>query len=110
MKIDEFLLQEMVREIVREVDPTRILLFGSRSTNTHRADSDIDLLIVEETPFGPHHSRRAEATRLWKVLSRFRVAKDILVFSEEEFTRLGEVFDHVVWHALREGKRLYERL
>ncbi|MBF0132399.1 MAG: nucleotidyltransferase domain-containing protein [Magnetococcales bacterium] len=104
------MMQEMVQIIVREVDPVRIVLFGSRATNTARPDSDIDLLVIEETPFGPTRSRRAEAVRLWSVLARFRVPKDILVFTEEEVCHLKEVFDHVVYHAMKEGRMLYERV
>lgn len=104
------MMKEMVQIIVREVNPVRIVLFGSRATNTARPDSDIDLLVIEETPFGPTRSRRAEAVRLWSVLARFRVPKDILVFTKEEVCHLQEVFDHVVYHAMKEGRMLYERV
>lgn len=103
------MMQEMVQIIVREVDPVCIELFGSRATNTAHPDSDIDLLIIEEVPFGPTRSRRAEAVRLWSLLARFRVPKGILVFTEEEVATLRGVFDHVVYHAMKEGRMLYER-
>ncbi|MBF0460398.1 MAG: nucleotidyltransferase domain-containing protein [Magnetococcales bacterium] len=107
--VTDGMLQEMVQTIVREVDPVRIVLFGSRATNTPRADSDVDLLVIEKTAFGPTRSRRAEAVKLWSALARFRVPKDILVFTEEEVRHLQDVFDHVVYHAMKEGRMLYER-
>ncbi|MBF0125351.1 MAG: nucleotidyltransferase domain-containing protein [Magnetococcales bacterium] len=103
------MLREMVTVIVREVDPVCVVLFGSRATNNARADSDVDLLVVEEAPFGPTRSRRSEAVKLWSALARFRVPKDILVFTEEEVRRMTKVFDHVIYHAMRAGKMLYER-
>ncbi|MBF0583009.1 MAG: nucleotidyltransferase domain-containing protein [Magnetococcales bacterium] len=107
--VTDGMVQEMVQTIVREVDPVRIVLFGSRATNTARPDSDVDLLVIEESPFGPTRSRRAEAVKIWSVLARFRVPKDILVFTEEEVRHLQGVFDHVVYHAMKEGKLIYER-
>ena len=50
--VSEEMLREMVQVIIREVDPLRIVLFGSRAANTARPESDIDLLVIEETPFG----------------------------------------------------------
>ncbi|HIJ83336.1 MAG TPA: nucleotidyltransferase domain-containing protein [Magnetococcales bacterium] len=108
--VTDSMLQEMVRTIVREVDPTRIILFGSRAMNINRLDSDIDLLVIEAGHFGPTRSRRAEAVKLWSALARFRVPKDILVFTEEEVQHLKDVFDHVVYHAMKNGRMLYERV
>ncbi len=102
-------LQEMVQTIVQAVDPMRIVLFGSHAMQTARSDSDIDLLVIEEAPFGSARSRRAEAVKLWSALARFRVPKDILVFTEEEVRHLEGVFDHVVYHAMKEGRTIYER-
>lgn len=108
-EMTDSIIQEMVQTIVQEVDPVRIVLFGSRAMNTALPDSDIDLLVIEDTPFGPTRSRRAEAVKLWSSLARFRVAKDILVFTEEEVRHLKDVFDHVVYHAIKEGRMIYER-
>lgn len=44
--VSDEILAEMVQTIVREVDPERIYLFGSRARRNERADSDVDLLIV----------------------------------------------------------------
>ena len=69
----------------------------------------IFLLVVEDEPFGPGHNRVDEAGRLWQALSRFFVPKDILVYSREEVSRWAGSRNHVIAHALREGKVLYER-
>ncbi len=40
--VSDEILAEMVQTIVREVDPERIYLFGSRARGNERADSDVD--------------------------------------------------------------------
>src|SRR5262245_15424067 len=50
--VTEQILDEMVRAIVREIDPEQVYLFGSRARGDARADSDVDLLIVDHKPFG----------------------------------------------------------
>jgi predicted nucleotidyltransferase len=45
----EATLQEIVRRLVDEYAPRRIVLFGSYATGHPDPDSDLDLLIVKET-------------------------------------------------------------
>ncbi|NPV51910.1 MAG: nucleotidyltransferase domain-containing protein [Firmicutes bacterium] len=84
--------------------------FGSHATGKARPDSDVDLLVVERTPFSPGRDRRKEMTRLWRALIRFPIAKDILVYSPEEVERWRNARNHIIARALREGKFLYGRL
>jgi predicted nucleotidyltransferase len=105
----EELIQEMTRKIVEAVEPQMVVLFGSRARGTARADSDFDFLVVEDGPFGPERSRRAEMVKLWRLLRDFRVAKDFLVYTPAEVERWKGAPNHVVAHALREGRVLYER-
>ena len=102
-------LGEMVEAVVKEVDPERVYLFGSHARGEGKERSDVDLLVVERDPFGPTRIRRAEMVRPWQTLARFRVAKDILVFSVDEVEQWGSGRNHVIAHALREGRLLYER-
>ena len=108
-RVDDALLERMVQVIVDEVDPEQVILFGSRARGDARTDSDVDLVVVEASPFGPDRNRRAEAARLWRALSGFRVPKDILVFSRNEVDYWRDSLNHVLSRALREGKVLYER-
>jgi predicted nucleotidyltransferase len=107
--VTEDILSDMVRAIVREVDPERIYLFGSRARGEVRQDPDVDLLIVESVPFSPDHSRWQEIKRVRRALSPFRIAKDILVYSTDEVAKWQYTVNHIIARALREGKLLYER-
>lgn len=101
------LLQEMVDTIVREADPEKIILFGSHARGDARMDSDVDLLIVEREPFGLERSRRKEAARLYLALRKLPVAKDLLLYSKDEFDRFKHVSHHIIGRAQREGKVLH---
>ena len=102
-------LTDMVEVIVRETNPKKIILFGSRARGTAGPNSDLDLMIVEEGPFGPNRSRRKELTKLWKILCRFPISQDILIYTPEEIKRWQHSKNHVIARAMREGKVLYER-
>jgi len=105
----EQLVRQMVQAIVEEVGPHRIYLFGSLAMGKRKADSDVDLLIVEDRTFGPDRNRWSELKRIRRILRRFRIPKDILVYSRDEFERWEDSVNHVVAHAVKEGKLLYER-
>jgi len=105
--VTEEVLEQMVRAIVREVDPEAIYLFGSYARGQAGPDSDVDLLIIEREPFGPGHSRWDEITRLWQTIIPFRVPVDLLVYSRDEVARYSQWKNHVVATVLRDGRRLY---
>lgn len=107
--VPEDLLQEMTAVIVEAVSPARIILFGSRARGQSEAGSDVDLMVVKDRPFGASDSRREEMARLLRLLARFPVPQDILMFTPEEVERWRHAKNHVVARALREGKPLYER-
>lgn len=109
MPLTQTTIEDMVETIVREVDPEQIILFGSHARGDATDDSDIDLLIVEREPFGPGRSRYDELKRIRRILSSFRGAKDILVYSEEEIDRWRGSLNHIISVCLREGQVLYGR-
>lgn len=102
-------LDRMVRAIVAEVDPERVILFGSRARGDAGAESDVDLVVVEAEPFGPGRSRHDELVRLYHALADFRVAADVLVYSNADVAYWRDSLNHVLARALREGRMLYER-
>lgn len=103
------IVQAMVDIIVREANPEAIILFGSRARGDAGPDSDVDLLVVEAEPFSPQRSRRAETTRLYRLLRDMPLAKDLLLYSKAEFEFWKTSLNHVVGRAHREGRVLHER-
>lgn len=107
--VTEELLNRMVQIIVDEVDPEKVLLFGSHARGDATRDSDVDLAVIESEPFDAQRSRRQEAARLYRALAGLRVPKDILVYSSEDVDYWKDSLNHVLARALREGRVLYER-
>ncbi len=106
---DEKPILDMVNAIVREMNPEKIIVFGSRAKGTAQPDSDVDLLIVENGSEERKRSRRKEMTHLWKLLVHFPISQDILIYSPQEIDQWKNTKNHVISRALREGKVIYER-
>ena len=107
--VTDAVIAEMVETLVKEADPEQVILFGSRGRGDARADSDVDLIVVEAEPFGPGRDRVKEMARLYKALAGFLVPADILVYSREDVEYWRDSLNHVLARALREGKVVYER-
>lgn len=99
------LLDEVVRRIVEAGNPEKIVLFGSRARGDFREDSDIDLLVVEESDL-PRFKRSPKY--LVATVGLFP-AKDIVVWTPAEVARWANVPNSFAATTLREGKILYER-
>jgi predicted nucleotidyltransferase len=103
--VDQKLLAEVVRRICAIGNPQRIVLFGSRGRGDARPDSDIDLLIIEESDL-PRYKRSA---RYRRALTGLFPAKDIVVWTPDEVRAWSAVKNAFVSVALREGRVLHER-
>jgi len=99
------LLQEGVRRILTAGEPLKVVLFGSHARSDSRPESDLDLLVIEESD-EPRH-RRAGKYRM-ALLGLFP-AKDIVVWTPEEVEAWRNVPNAFITTILAEGKALYER-
>jgi len=97
------ILDELVRRILRVVQPKRLILFGSAARGEINSKSDLDILVV--MPDGIH--RRRTAQTIYRSLTGLGVAKDILVVTETDVKKYGGNTSLALYPALREGKELY---
>ena len=79
--VDEATVQEMVRRILAVAQPRRIILFGSAATGRMTPDSDVDLLVLEDSP----GNTREESVRLRESLCGMGVPFDVVVMSTDRF-------------------------
>ena len=107
-RVSHATLKRMVDRIVKTVSPIQVILFGSYASGDTNAHSDVDFLVVEDKPFGPGHSRRKEAAKIWQNLMPFEVSKDILVYSRKEVEKYRKNPLHVVHRAFKTGRIMYE--
>jgi predicted nucleotidyltransferase len=98
------LVKQAVDVIVAAADPKRIILFGSRARGEAAADSDYDLLVIEDKPV----ERFAEMVRLNRLLRPVGLPIDLLVVSEEKFQYWRDTPGNVYYEAASEGRVLYE--
>ncbi len=98
-------IQRMVERIAKRFHPERVILFGSHSRGQGGPDSDVDLLVVMQFS----GSKREKQLEIRLALRDFRVPKDIIVTTPEEFAWRKEIPGTIERPAVREGKVLYAR-
>lgn len=99
------LVDEVVQRMLAAGAPLKVLLFGSRARGDGRADSDLDLLIIEESDL-PRYKR---AVRYFRALVGLFPAKDIVVWTPSEVEAWAGVPNAFITTILREGKTIYAR-
>ena len=109
IEINKQILTEITTAIVQEINTDQIILFGSHDRGDSKIGSDLDLLIVEGEPFGHGRNRRREIAHVRKALAKFRIPKDILIYSKAEVMNWHNSINHIIAHCLQEGRVLYER-
>jgi predicted nucleotidyltransferase len=102
--LSEKAFRQAIRRIRQVAQPSKIILFGSYARGEATEDSDLDLMII--LPGKP--DKMAEIIRLRRAIGALGVGVDVLVFSEEEARRRGQVPGTVIYWANKEGKVLYE--
>lgn len=103
------LLEEAVARIVRETDPERVILFGSRARGDGGPEADVDFLVVASEETIRRRGRRHLLTRCWAAMGHLPASFDFLLYSPDEVARWQKSLNHVIARALREGLVLYER-
>jgi uncharacterized protein len=98
-------IRRMVRRIVSQFRPERIILFGSHARGDAGPDSDVDLLVVMPV----EGSRREKAVEIGVALHGIRLPKDIIVTTPEAYESRKEIVGTIERPAAREGKVLYAR-
>jgi len=98
------LLDEIIKRLAESIHPERIYLFGSHATGNADQDSDIDLLIVIPDTSQPCHDLALKGrASLWGL----EIPVDLIVCTESQFKRYGNVKNTVMNEALYQGRLVY---
>jgi len=95
----------MVDKLAREYRPERVVLFGSYAYGTPDEESDIDLLIIKNTPEA-FIDRWATVRRILSDPKR-RTPLETLILTPEEVSQRLEIGDQFIMEILEKGKVLY---
>ena len=103
--VTEEVLQAIVHRLVTGLHPRKIILFGSYVYGIPTADSDVDLLVILDTPTRPVD----RYLRVSRLLRPRPFPLDLLVKTPEEITQALEKEDPFIREITTQGRVLYER-
>ncbi len=102
--LESNILDEMVRRLVAEFQPEKIILFGSYAWGEPTEDSDVDLFVIvpesDEKPI-----RRMQ--RAYGCVSGLGMPVDVLVRTRAQAERYRHVRASLEYKVFDEGKVLY---
>jgi uncharacterized protein len=104
MGIDQSLIDEVVRRVTGVVHAERIILFGSAATGQMTRDSDVDLLILENTVA----DRREDWLRVQDTLLDLHYPFDIIIMTNERFEETKDLVGSIAYPANKYGRVVYE--
>jgi predicted nucleotidyltransferase len=100
------IIAEVKKRLIAVYDPEAIYLFGSYAWGHPDDESDLDLLVVVRDSDEKSHRRCISGRR---VLFDLGIAKDLLVYTQDEFdTRVSDP-STLVYKVKNNGKVLYAR-
>lgn len=104
LAVNDPLLAEVVRRLVKAMAPERIYLFGSRARGSAGMDSDYDLMVLvpDDTPPARRRSRIA-----YEALWGLTVSADVLVWTRSAFDARLHLKASLPATVAREGKLLH---
>ena len=100
-------IEQIKNIIISEVDPDRIILFGSRSRGDFREDSDFDILILKKNL----QNERKVTSHLYLEFykRRLNISVDLIAADTDKYDKLADITGYIYKVIKREGKTIYER-
>ena len=103
MGIEQEVIQEIIRRVLKVLQPDRIILFGSAAGGQMTPDSDIDLLILQENPADINE----ESLRIRRSLRGLGYPFDVMVMATERFEESKNVVGGLAYPANKYGQVIY---
>ncbi len=103
-RIPQEAIDYIVQQIVKNFQPQKIVLFGSYAYGNPRPESDVDLLVIMETPL---KEVEQEIRICQKIEHHFGL--DLLVKTPATLAKRLKLGDPFLKEIVRRGRVLYER-
>lgn len=97
-------IDQTVRDIVEQFRPERVILFGSYAYGQPQPESDVDLLVIMDTPM----KEVEQAVQICQALAP-RYGLDLVVRTPANLKRRLDLGDLFLREVVGKGKVLYER-
>lgn len=97
-------IDKIVNVLKNKYSPSRIILYGSAASGKLNRDSDIDLLIIKNTPL----KRRERIRQVSDLFLERRIPFDPMILTEAEVLA-AEMNNPVIRNIINSGKILYDR-
>jgi uncharacterized protein len=97
-------IPEIKERIIKEINPEKIILFGSYAWGNPNNDSDVDLFIIKKSQDSRLNRQMDLSRKMWGS----GVPMDLLVYTPEEVQRRLDMEDPFIEHILTKGKVLYQ--
>ena len=104
--VNKEIMEEVKNRLIKAYNPISIYVFGSYAWGAPTEDSDLDLLIVVDKSDEKSYNRPRAGQR---ALFGLNIAKDLIVYTKEEFERTSHDKTSLGYKIKREGKVLYAR-
>ncbi len=102
-RIPQKAIDDVVRQIVEKFRPHKIILFGSYARGDFRPESDVDLLVVMETPL----KEVRQAIEICQHIE-YDFGMDLLVKTPQVLAERIALGDSFLREIVRDGKVVYE--
>lgn len=97
-------IRAVAQQIARQFQPEKIILFGSYAYGKPQPGSDVDLLVVMETPL----RNREQAAQIARAL-KYHFGLDLLVHTPNQLAEWLSLGDFFLQEVTAKGKVLYAR-
>ena len=102
-RIPQEAIDQVVQQIVEKFKPQKIILFGSYARGNPRPESDVDILVVMETPL----KEVQQAIQICQQIE-YRFGLDLIVHTPKHLAERVKLGDWFLRDVLAEGKVIYE--
>lgn len=97
-------VQQIIDELVRNYQPEKVILFGSRVVGKTHKWSDVDLVVIKKT-HKRFYDRIGEASGSFDHI----LPVDVIVYTPEEFDKMSQESWFVKNEVVKKGKVVYEQ-
>ncbi len=96
-------INQIVNTIVDNVNPDKVVLFGSYAYGEPDKDSDLDIVVIKDT----EDDRRNRARKIRKHLRGIKIPIDIVVYTNAEVEEWRNTKSAFITQVMQNGRILY---